>query len=211
MLSLNSIKQRLPVIANIRLTLCRFDYVLIFLSTLSIMLIVVLSFYYRLNEYIWQFVRANVFSLVFIILANCVLFYWSYQNFVRKRPSIVGLLFYAFIVSVFVYGLLGVVFILDGVLSKAHFTNGINIFIFTHLLFFVTMLSKYDFPKTVSFIEFYKAFSNYLLTYFGVFLVVCLVVSVIGYINMTFVYVIATMFSIWLLFISKALLANIRI
>ncbi|BDQ05125.1 MAG: hypothetical protein KatS3mg084_0643 [Candidatus Dojkabacteria bacterium] len=210
MFRLKSIRQRFKVYTNIKLSLRKFDYFLIFVFVLLNSLIIFLSIFYQLYEYIWQFARANLFTLIFIIIAGITLFYFSYRQFVRKKPNFISLLIYFFVLSLFIYCVIGINFLLNNVLEKASFTNGINIFIFTTLFLCVTMLSKYDFPQIFKLVELYKASQNYFYANLGVFLAFALVISVIGYMNVTFVYVIAFFVVLIMLFTAKALLANIR-
>ncbi|GIW57067.1 MAG: hypothetical protein KatS3mg083_012 [Candidatus Dojkabacteria bacterium] len=207
---LKSIQQRFKVFSNIKLSLNKFDYFLICVFVLLGSLILGLSIYYHLYEYIWQFARSNLFTLIVIIVAGMTLFYFSYRQFVRKNPKFISMLVYLFVLSLFMYCAISINFLLNNVLEKASFTNGINIFIFTTLFLFATMLSKYDFPQIFNVVEFYKVSQNYFYTNLGVFLAFALVIFVIGYMNVTFVYVIAFLVLLIMLFIAKGLLANIR-
>ena len=78
------------------------------------------------------------------------------------------------------------------------------------MIFVGILLSKYDFPITTTFKEYYVAsFTNFYKN-IGVFLAFAFIVSLMGFLNVTFVYGLSFLLVVESIYLAKAILANMR-
>ena len=195
---------------KINSSLQKFDYILVGVFVFINALIAGGTYYRNIYEYAFSFLLLNYTSIVIIFLACIALFILSFRSFSKKMPSAGLLITFILILSVFFYNVISINNILESITSRASFSTGNNIFTFLSLIICGMIISRYDFPQTFNLYEYYKSLMQHFYSNIAVYISLALIIAVIGYMNTTFIYAISLVVLIEIVYLSKALLANIR-
>lgn len=169
-----------------------------------------LSFYENSFQFSYTFLNAYYITLVCIYLIVTTVLLFSYRSYTKKTFGFWFYIFYLFTTLFLTYNIISLNPSLENITNRAFFSNSNYIFIILILTLVLTVISKYDFPLTENFVEFYHESITHFKRNLGVFISIAVLVSVLGFYVGTFVYAISFILVIDSVYLLKALLANIR-
>jgi len=195
---------------QIKLRISRFDLNLIFILLAIQAVIAGLSLYQNIYHFHAAFIKNNYIQILIFLSVCAGIFYLSYRDSIKKLPSRAVFLTYLFLLTVFSLNIIGVNFVIESLTNRSIFTSGTYLFVYLFLAIIGVVISKYDYPITTSFREFYIESMSHFKKNLGLFVSLAFIVAVLGYLNVTFVYAIAYLVLIDSIYLTKAILANIR-
>lgn len=156
------------------------------------------------------FIKYNYIQILTLLVICIVIFYLSYWNNFKKSPSIGIFLIYLFLLTIYFLNILGAHFVIETLTNRSIFTSGTYVATYLLLTIIGITISKYDYPITGNFREFCMESMIHLKKNLGLYLSIAFIVASLGFLNVTFTYAIVYVILINCIYLTKAILANIR-
>lgn len=203
----NTYKISLP---KFKFSLKKFDQKLIGLFLIVQLLLLGLTFYKNSYQFNYTYVRNYFIQLIIIYIAVSVFFFFAYRDYVKKNLYFTLYAIYLFLIGLLGANIVGLNALVENLTNRDFFSNSNYIFVTLFLILVFTLISKYDFPNTENFKEFYIEAISHFKRNIGVFLALALIVALLSFYVETFVYAISFVLIIDSIYLAKAFLANIR-
>jgi CDP-diglyceride synthetase len=189
----DSLKQK-----RFKLSLSTFNAKLLTSVLVVNVVIAAIAIYFKSYYFNIEYLKANIVNLIIITVISVSTLYLTYPRITKKRPHSLLLIVYLLLVVCMIFNVVGLTYLIERLFNRGSFSNSNTLFINTVLLLALIMVSRYDFPVVDN------------AKNLGVFVVMMAIVSFIGLQNRTFIYSLALLPIIALVYLSKAVLASMR-
>jgi hypothetical protein len=201
----DSLKQK-----RFKLSLSTFNAKLLTSVLVVNVVIAAIAIYFKSYYFNIEYLKANIVNLIIITVISVSTLYLTYPRITKKRPHSLLLIVYLLLVVCMIFNVVGLTYLIERLFNRGSFSNSNTLFINTVLLLALIMVSRYDFPVVDNAKRFYLTVSDHIRKNLGVFVVMMAIVSFIGLQNRTFIYSLALLPIIALVYLSKAVLASMR-
>lgn len=190
--------------------LSKFNAILLLIAVVLNAMILGLSIWlysYRANL---EFMRANVLQLLIISIVSLSLFYTSYKQFTKKKPSIGLIAFYLLAMIIIIANGSGFIFLIEQMIGRASFGINTSLVILVSFIFFGLLVSRYDFQLIDSKERMYNAIREHFTKNIGIFLFLMFVSAWVGLVTGAFSVIVLFGYIFINLYLLKTLLSNLR-
>jgi hypothetical protein len=187
-----------------------FDNWLLSIFLLINFLLISLMIWRHTWKSISTFVGDNYISIIVIVVFSITFFYFSSIQALKRKPSLQTIAIYILILSLVTFQLLGINPLLENLFHQPGFITSNTLFTFVTLIIFSFILGQFDFPSTDSWKTLYLGIRENFYKNISLFIIIFLMVSVIGFVNQNWIYVLSTLGMIKIMYLGKAVLSNLK-
>jgi hypothetical protein len=193
---------------NIRFT--NFDLILysIFITIHAVILALIVIF--NAQYFIVNYLSSYFLQPITLIIIFSVLMFFSYKEYTRNNINWHLFLFYFLNMLLVFFNIVGVTFLISIITDRNIFSTSTYLFFTIASILFIGLISKYDFPITRNFFEFYTESMVHFKRNIGVILTLIAVISFLSLYTGSFIYPIVFIIIIDSLYLIKAVISNIR-
>jgi hypothetical protein len=188
----------------------KFNVALIMLFLVLNAILSVAGLYNGIYHFTATFLKNNYIATIAILLLNTLVLFLTFRDYLKKKPDWMFISVYLFVIVVTSFNIISINYTLDYFLKKAIFSSGDYIFTFMTMILAGLLVSKYDFAVTANFKEFYKTSMAHFYKNLGLFFSIALIVSILGFIDHTYVYAVGLLLIMVWVYPAKAILANLK-
>ncbi len=188
----------------------RFDLYLFALFLTIQAVLVGVSVYTGTIQFNYMFVNNYYIQLILVFLTCITIFIFTFKDYAKKNLNLSLFIFYIVCTALFTWNILGINASLETITNRALFSISNFIFILIFIILLNSVISKYDFPMTINWTEFYLEAMSHFKRNLGIFFGLALITSILSFYNKSFIYPISFILVIDSVYILKALMANIR-
>lgn len=209
-MSKNPIKNIFNKIKFKKIGFSRFDLKLLGILLVIQLLLAGLTFYKSSYQFNYSYLKNYYIQFISVYLALSVLLFFTYRDYVKRNISFS--LYFVYLVITVLMGLniIGLNSLVETLSSRDMFSVSNYLFVTFFLILALSLISRYDFPVTTNFKEFYLESMSHFRRNLGIFIAICLVTAVLGFYVKTWVYSVSFFLIIDSIYFAKAVLANVR-